>query len=67
VVVATPGALGLRVEPGTDLGELSCWPGTGVATGVDLRAEDGKMNDRDLEDGGRLFSAYHTPAGDYGS
>jgi hypothetical protein len=29
----------------------------------DLCAEDRKANDRDLREGGRLFSAYDTPAG----
>jgi hypothetical protein len=59
VVVATPGALKLLEEHGTDPGELLARHASG--DWGDLEAEDRKMNDRDLREGGRLFGAYDVP------
>jgi hypothetical protein len=60
-VVATPAALALLEEYSIDPGELLARHQSG--DWGDLCAEDRKMNDRDLREGGRLFSAYDTPAG----
>jgi hypothetical protein len=61
VVVATPGVLRLLEEHGTDTGELLVRHRSG--DWGNLGPEDRKSNDRDLEGGGRLFSAYDTPGG----
>ena len=59
VVLATPGALSLL--PRRDLGELLDRHAGG--DWGDARPSDAKANDRALGCGGRLFSAYETPAG----
>ncbi len=61
VVVATPGALAALDLASVDPSKLLARHQNG--DWGDLCAEDQKMNDRDLREGGRLFSAYDTPAG----
>lgn len=60
-VMATPAALALLEKHGMDPGELLARHQSG--DWGDLCREDWKMNDHDLREGGRLFSAYDTPAG----
>lgn len=59
VVLATPGALSTLTY--SEIGEFLGRHARG--DWGDVAPSDARTNDRALEHGGRLFSAYHTPAG----
>ena len=61
MVLATPGVIRLLEEHGPDPGELLARHQSG--DWGDLCAEDWKMNECDLWEGGRLFSAYELAGG----